>query len=448
MDTSAQPATEWTDALVMPARGEVAALSSDVEEANRRAADLICSGDPVLVDVRPAVEVIPGLDARTILTSGATLPWDAYTGGQRAAIIGGALFEGMARDEEDADALLEAGVIKVAGCQDFGCIGSLAGVTTASMPVLVVEDAATRNRAYCTLFEGSSPARLNYGVYNDEVRRTLQFLERVIGPVLGEAVRRAGGIRLSTIIRRALHMGDELHSRNTAGSLLFLREIVPQLTAMAADGRRGVDELVAYLTDGDYFFLRASMAAAKTTVDRILDLEHSTVVAAMTFSCQEFAIRVAGLGREWFRGPLPEMETGTLFAGHAADEIEFMGGESPITETAGLGAFAQAAAFPLQGYQGGTPERMIATNLEMYEITVGEHSDYRIPYLHYRGVPVGIDVRRVVSTRITPAMDIGIAGRGGGQIGAGCFRAPIQCFEAALAAFHDRHSPVGTTSTR
>jgi hypothetical protein len=151
---------------------------------------------------------------------------------------------------------------------------------------------------------------------------------------------------------------------------------------------------------------------------------------------------VAGLGLEWFRGPLPRLETGSLFAGHTTDEIEFMGGESPITEVSGLGAFVQAAAFPLQTYQGGSPERMIATNLEMYEIALAEHPDYRIPYFSYRGAPVGIDIRRVVKTGITPAMDIGIAGRGGGQIGAGCFRAPLECFESALAAFENRAQPV------
>jgi hypothetical protein len=81
---------------------------------------------------------------------------------------------------------------------------------------------------------------------------------------------------------------------------------------------------------------------------------------------------------------------------------------------------------------------MIATNLDMYAITLAEHPEYRIPYLRYRGVPVAIDIRRVVETGITPAMDIGIAGRGGGQIGAGCFRAPLACFESALTAFEER----------
>jgi hypothetical protein len=432
-----------------PAAGAAAGATlaaASIDEANRAAAEIVCGAQPVLVDIRPAREVVPGLEDGTILTSGAPLPWDEYTGGQRTAVIGGALFEGLASSEEEADARLRSGEIRVAGCHDFGCIGSLAGVTTPSMPVLVVEEAGRGTRGFCTLFEGKSPARLNYGVYNDEVRNTLLYLERVVAPLLGDAVRRAGGIPLRPIIRRALHMGDELHSRNTAGSLLFSRELFPHLVALAREGRDEVDEVIEYMSSGDYFFLRLSMAAAKATMDGIAGTPGSTLVTAMALSCKEFAIRVAGLGDEWFRGPLPRMEGGSLFPGFTEDDIQFMGGESPITESAGLGGFAQAAAFPLQAYQGGTAERMVELNLEMYGITVAEHPEFKIPYLGYRGVPVGIDIRRVAETGVTPVMDIGIAGRGGGQIGAGAFRAPIECFTAALSAFERHHHEDATAA--
>ena len=116
-----------------------------------------------------------------------------------------------------------------------------------------------------------------------------------------------------------------------------------------------------------------------------------------------------------------------------------MGGESPIVETIGLGGFAQAAAFPLQRYQGGSAQVMVERNLELYEITVGENSHYHIPYLDYRGSPTGIDVFKVLDTGVLPAMDIGIAGRDGGQIGAGVVRAPAECFECAAEAWRARY---------
>ena len=407
--------------------------------ANARAVERMCAAEPMLVDVRPAGEVVPGMTRETILTSGAPLPWGAYTGGQRRAILGGALFEGLARDAGDAEAAIGAGRIGVRPCHDHGCVGSVAGIYTASMPVFVVEDRAGATRGFCNLFEGPAPARLNYGVWNDEVRRSLLGIQEVIGPLLGEAVRARGGVPLRPIMRRALHMGDELHSRNTAATLLFTRELFPVLLDLDDARPKDVRQLLDYLAASDYFFLRLSMAASKVAADAAHRIDRASVVTAMTFSCREFAIRVSGLGEAWYRAPLPRVSA-KLFAGFTERDVELMGGESVINETVGLGGFAQAAAFGLQDYQGGSAEEMIAMNRAMYAITVAEHPEFKIPYLGFRGTPVGIDIHKVVATGITPAMDVGVPGRQGGQIGAGILRAPLACFEDAMAAYAERYA--------
>jgi hypothetical protein len=404
------------------------------QRANREAFTRLCQAEPVLEDIRPAIEALPGMTRETILTSGPRLDWGEYTGGQRAAIIGGALFEGLARDREEAEAKLASGAIAVAGCHDLGAVGSLAGIYTASMPVFVVRNARFGNTGYCNFYEGTNPRRLNYGVYDEGVRERLRYVGEVVAPVLGEAVRRAGDIPLKPIMQRALHMGDELHSRNTAASLLFTRELLPHLVDLAERRRGEVKKAVAALTEDHYFFLRLSMAAAKATADAAHGVERSSLVTAMAFSCKEFAIRVSGLGETWFRGPHPTVQA-KLFDGHGEDEISWMGGESIIAETIGLGGFAQAAAFALQAYQGGSPAAMVERNLELYKITFGENSDYRIPFLAYRGTPTGIDIFKVLETGIAPVMDIGIAGRDGGQIGAGIVRAALGCFERAAEAY-------------
>jgi hypothetical protein len=409
------------------------------ERANAEALERLWAAEPVLVDVQPAGEVVPGMTPETVLTSGAPLAWDDYFGGQRSGIIGGALYEGLAADAEEAEAKIRGGEIRLATCHEHGCVGSLAGIYTASMPVFVVENRAGGNRAFCNLFEGPSPARLNYGVYNETVRESLRFIGDVVGPLLGEAVRAADGIELRPIVRRALHMGDELHSRNTAATLLFTRDLFPALLDLAGARPDEVRRTLEYLGSSDYFFLRLSMASAKVTADAAHGVEGSSLVSAMTFSCRDFAVRVSGLGDTWFTAPLEPVEA-KLFDGFTEEDIEFMGGESVINETVGLGGFAQAAAFPLQAYQGGSAERMVAANLEMYGITLGEHPEFKIPYLGFRGVPTGIDIHRVVETGIRPAMNIGVAGRGGGQIGAGVLRAPLACFEAAVAAYRRRYS--------
>jgi hypothetical protein len=407
-------------------------------EANQLAFERLTKSDPVLVDVRPAGEFLTGFTRDIILTSGPPTAWAEYSGGQRDAIIGGALFEGLAKDRDEAIARLDTGEIKVGACHDFGCVGSLAGIYTASMPVFVVENRAFGNVACCNIYEGSNPRRLNYGVYDDGVRDRLLLIQNEIVPVIAEALHQGPGIPLKPIIKRALGMGDELHSRNTAAALLFLRELVPGFLALAVSGSDRIARAVQAMVDDQYFFLRLSMAAAKATADAARDIEGSSVVTAMAFNCRGFAIRVSGLGDTWFKGPHATVEA-KLFEGHSEDEITWMGGESIIAETIGLGGFAQASAPALQAYQGGSYETMIARNKELYAITVGENTDYLVPALGFRGTPTGIDIFKVVESKVLPVLDVGIAGKGGGQIGAGVVRPPIQCFEQAVEAYRQRY---------
>ncbi|OBF19778.1 DUF1116 domain-containing protein [Mycobacterium sp. ACS4331] len=410
---------------------------TSVEAANAAAFARLNEADPWVVDVAPARDVLPGYRDNLVLTSGAPMPWSEYTGGQREALIGGALFEGLAQTREEAIEGFDSGRIEVGACHDYSAVGSLAGIYTASMPVFVVENRAHGNRGFCNFYEGKEPRRLNYGCYDDGVRDRLLHVNNVLAPVVGEAIRRRGGIALKSLIARALRMGDEVHSRNAAASILFNREIMPSILDMVEDKVPGVRETILHLAENDYFFLRLSMAAAKASADAMV-VPGSTLVSAMAFSCRGFAIKLAGLGDTWFEGP-PPIHQGKLFAGHTEDEITWMGGESPITETIGLGGFAQACALSLQEYQGGSPEVMIERNREMYDITHGENSTYRIPLFEFRGTPTGIDARKVLESGVLPVMDVGLAGRDGGQIGAGVIRAPRECFADAMAEHQRRY---------
>ncbi|ULN45302.1 DUF1116 domain-containing protein [Mycolicibacterium goodii] len=410
---------------------DLAATRIDIEAANAEAFARLDAADPWVIDVRPAREVLPGYRDNLVLTSGAPMPWPAYTGGQREALIGGALFEGLAQTREQAITGFDEGTIEVGACHDHGAVGSLAGIYTASMPVFVVENRTHGNLGFCNFYEGKEPRRLNYGCYDAGVHQRLEHVNTVLAPVVGEAIRRQGGIALKPLIARALRMGDEVHSRNAAASILFNREILPAILDMVADGVPGVRQTMLHLAENDYFFLRLSMAAAKACADAMA-VPGSTLVSAMAFSCRGFAIKLAGLGEQWFQGP-PPIHQGKLFAGHTDDEITWMGGESPITETIGLGGFAQACALSLQEYQGGSPDIMIERNRQMYTITHGENSTYRIPLFAFRGTPTGIDARKVLTTNTLPVMDVGLAGRDGGQIGAGIIQAPRECFTNAMA---------------
>lgn len=399
------------------------------DAANMEAFRRMTSVEPTLIDILPAKDVVPGMDVRRVLTSGPALAWADYDGGQRAGIVGGVLYEGWAKTEDEAIALLDRGEVAVGACQDHSCVGSLAGIYTPTMPVFVVEDPASGRRAFCNMYEGKSRKRLNYGIYDEVVQTQLKLVENVLAPTIAKAVRDMGGVPLKPIMVRALNMGDELHSRNTAASLLFARELFPAFLKLYDRLAKDIDKTIELLTEDNYFFLRLSMAASKVAADAAHGVPQSSVVTAMAFSCKEFGIRVSGL-EGWIRGPHAAIEA-KLFEGHEASEITWMGGESPITETVGLGGFAQAGAPTLQAYQGGSYGAMMERNESLYRITVGENPDFKIAAFAYRGTPTGIDVFKVLEQGVLPVMDIGIAGKGGGQIGAGIVSAPVECFREA-----------------
>ncbi|MFA7439154.1 DUF1116 domain-containing protein [Castellaniella sp.] len=411
-------------------------ISEVRDTANQKTLDVFNSGEPVLVAIGPAADIVPGYTKNLILTSGPAMAWADYEGGQRNAILGAIKYEGLAGNDQDAEKMIQSGEIRVEPCSKYGCVGSLAGVYSASMAVFAVKNAAYGNTAYCNFYEGKNPKRLNYGVYDETVKENLDYLNSVIAPVIDACIRQSEGIPLLGIMRRALHMGDELHSRNTAASLLFSQQLFQALIDLPGVPKEDIRDTVRLITEDNYFFLRLSMAAAKAIADAAHGIPGSSVVTAMAFNCKRFGIRVSGLGDGWFEGALPTVQA-KLFDGHDESEIAWMGGESIIAETVGLGGFAQAAAFPLQMYQGGDPMKMIERNQDLYAITVGENKNFRIPVLSYRGTPTGIDVLKVVETGILPVMDIGIAGRDGGQIGAGIVTAHIECFEKAAEALRN-----------
>ena len=407
--------------------------------ANAEALSRLTGAEPVLVDVAPAGDVVPGMTPGTILTSGPPLEWSEYTGGQRRAVLYAAIYEGLAADLADAESALAAGRIRVRSTQQHSCVGSVAGIYTASMPVLVVRDEHSGTAAFCNLYEGESRHRLNYGSYNEEVISGLRWLQSTLAPVLAGALRRGGPIPLKPLMARALRLGDELHSRNTAATLLLTRELTPAFLDLAEDGSSAaVREVLRFLARNDYTFLRFGMAAAKATADAAHGIPYSSVLTGMALNSREFGVRVSGLGDEWYRGEHPRLE-GRFFDGFTAADAEWIGGESCVTETIGLGGFAQVCAPTLQAYQGGTVAAMRANNEAMYAITVGEHPDFLLPPLDFRGSPVGIDVFAVLATGVTPVIDGGLAGKDGGQIGAGVLRPDLDCFRGAANAYVRRY---------
>jgi hypothetical protein len=406
-----------------------------VDAANQQALRRVLDAHQFLVDVRPAGEVIPGMTPDMVLHAGPPIQWQQLSDPVRAAAIGALIHEGLAPDEESGEQLAARGDIRFEPCHHHQAVGPMAGMTTWSMPVLVVENRASGNRAFCNLNEGLGRV-LRYGGLGTDVLERLDWMRRVLGPVMGEALRRIdGGIDLRALIAQALHMGDECHNRNRAASALLIKGLAPRIAELqsidAAERRR----VLEFAAGNEHFFLNVGMAACKAAMDAAHGVPSSTLVTTMARNGTEFGIRVSGLGDRWFTGP-SQVPRGLYFAGQSADDASPDMGDSAITETSGIGGFAMAAAPAIVQFVGGQPADAIAHSQRMYEITVGESDAYTLPILNFRGTPTGIDVRLVVQTGILPQINTGIASRraGVGQIGAGLVNPPRECFTSAISA--------------
>lgn len=413
-------------------------MAGDIDSANATAVECMTEARPVLTGLGKALELIPGMHENLLLHAGPPIAWEQASGPLRGALIGALIFEGRAGGVEAAERLIVNGEVQLAPCHHHSAVGPMAGVISPSMAVYAVENTTRGNRAYSNLNEGYGKV-LRYGAYSEEVQARLRWMHDVMAPVLGAAIEACSGVDVRALLAEALHMGDEGHNRNKAGSVLFTRQLAPHI-ARAAPDPATAGAIIEALGDNALSVLNPVMAACKAMADAAHGVEKSTIVTTMARNGTEFGIRVSGLGGRWFTAPCPQ-PVGLYFPGFSAEDGNPDIGDSTITETAGLGAFAMAAAPAIVTFVSGTPQDALNATMEMYEITAAEHGAFTIPQLDFRGTPVGIDLRAVVETGITPRVNTGIAHReaGVGQIGAGLVRPPLELFTEALVAFADNY---------
>jgi hypothetical protein len=409
-------------------------LKSRVEAANTAALTRLVSADPALVDVGPAGEVVEGLEGRMILHAGPPVPWDGMCGAMRGSVIGLVLWEGWASTPEEAERLLADGKIRLEPNHHHHGVGPMAGTTSPSMPVWVVENRTSGNRAYCRLAESFQ----QFGQFDTEALGGLTRWRDVWAPSVRAGLRKRGPVPLKSIIARALQMGDELHNRPNAASSLFAN-VMGQAMVDADVPKPALLQTMGYLSGNEFLFLGISMAAAKSAAEPLEGMEGSTLVTAMARNGVEFGIRVSGMPGQWFVAPAPPVD-GLLLPGFKAEDAGLDMGDSAITETVGWGGFVLGGAPGILALTGGTPEQALRISRDMREITAGLSPDYRMPALGFAGTAVGIDIRKVVATGIEPVIDTAIAHREPGhpKIGGGLVRAPMDCFRKALAGFAHR----------
>jgi succinyl-CoA synthetase alpha subunit len=352
---------------------------------NQEVTDKIKNAQPFLVDVVPAKTVIPELNEsqKTLLHAGPPITWSEMTGPMQGSCIGAVLFERWATNEEDARRLLESGEIRFMPCHHVQAVGPMGGITSANMPVFVVENRLAGNRAYCILNEGIGKV-LRFGAYSQEVIDRLDWIKDVLGPTIAKALKLTEGINLNVLIARSITMGDEFHQRNIAASLNFLKEIAPLIIQTDISEEQKY-EVIKFLADTDQFFLNIMMATGKAIVDGARSETKGTVVTTMTRNGVDFGIRIAETGDQWHTAPV-NTPKGLYFTGFTEADGNPDIGDSAITETVGVGGMAMVAAPGVTRFVGaGGFEDALETSNEMAKICLGHNSTFSIPTWDFQG---------------------------------------------------------------
>jgi len=410
-------------------------IKKKIDEANSEAIKRMEAVQPVLVDIElNAINVIPGMDEKTILHAGPPIDWERMCGPMKGSIAGILVYEGLANDLEEGYELAASGEIKFDCNHDHDTVGPMTGITAPHQPVFVLEDPTTKKKAYCTINEGRGKV-LRFGGWGEDVLKRLIWMKETLAPTLKKAINHSKGIDIKAIISESLHMGDEAHNRNRSGTYLFMSEITPHL--LDTSDTDITKEVFLFLKENaDIFHLNLSMPHSKLIADAARDIDYCTLVVAMARNGTDIGIQVSGLGRQWLTSPAT-MVDGLYFPGYSEKDACPDLGDSTISEVIGIGGFSMAASPAIVSFVGGTADDAVTRTKRMYEITAGTSGTFTIPFLNFKGSPVGIDIRKVVELNETPLINTGIAHKeaGIGQIGAGLTAAPMGMFQEALRIF-------------
>ncbi len=409
-------------------------LKQRIEEANEKVLKILQEAELIWVGDKKAIDVVPNLKSNIIMHAGPPIEYERMAGAMKKAVLGAVVFEGFTDDLAEAEELVKNGTIILKPCHDFYTVGGMTGVTSPSMYVHVVRNERFGNEAYCMPHEGGSFKGLGWGTNDEETINKVRWMQEELSPVLDEAVKKTGGLNVKQIVAQAMQMGDECHSRCTAGTQIMTKMLAPYMTELDYD-KAVIKRVFEFLDANNIFFLHVIMAAARAMIDPAKNIPYSTVVTTFARNGVEFGIKVSALGDKWFTAPSPKIKT-VFFSPKWNDDVATPDmGDSAITETVGLGGQITVCSPAQEYFLGGNYESALRNTLETYEISVGENSAWAIPNLDFRGGPAGVDIRKVVQKGIRPTIHTATAHVEGGFIGGGEAKVPMKCFEDAMMEF-------------
>ena len=423
------PAGGDTEAVAALAR-LMGPASDRIDTANAEVVRRLDTGVPMLLGVEPAGAVISGLDDQTILHCGPSIGWADMCDPLRRSVRAAVMAEGWAPSRSGADRLLAAGEIRLESANEHRTVVPMATAIGPTAPVYVVGVEQGGVTAYSSLNQGSGAVAW-FGVDSEAAIERLRFLRDALAPALAQALDRAGPVDVFSLAAQGVAMGDDVHMRVQATTNLLLRDLLPHLVRSEISR---IGEVADFLSTNHLMFLNVAMAGARALAEWAGRVPGSSIVTSMARNGTTYGIRLAGCAEQWHIAPSPPVQDALYYPGQGPDTSAADIGDSAVLELVGLGGAAAANSPAVASFLGGKMADAMAVTAAMGRICAGASTRLRLPVLDNAGTPLGVDVRRVVETTITPAVNTGIVhvSDGSGQVGAGVAHAPLECFVQAL----------------
>ncbi len=410
-----------------------------IDEANQKACDYIINSEPYWIGVSTAGEIIEGMEDKMITHSGPPIAYENMVELHRKGMRHACMIEGWAKTEEEADAMLISGEVKVVSALDYNTVGAGTGMISKSTPVFVVQDRASGKITGTFPAEGDFQGGFyGWGNYSEEIIENIKYLRNEVFPHMDAMLKKRGGVALKPILAQGMQMGDENHTRQDAADMLILKQCAMDFINMdyPADVLKNV---MHYFSETPRMFHCLGQGAARGAMLNNVGMEKSTIVTAVCGNGVEFGIKVAALGDEWFTAPSPYLEGRYTSSKYTiADALPWCG-DSCVVECAGMGGMAAAASPIVSLMRGQKMKESIAQTREMEKICFTHNRNFPIPNMDFEFLPLGIDIRLVLKTGILPILHGGNFNKEGGLIGAGTARIPMECFEKAMRAYEAKY---------
>lgn len=332
-----------------------------------------------------------------------------------------AVWQGLARDFDQAEAMIGAGEIVLKPAQDHDVVTPLAAVVSADMPLHTIYDAwRGQQRVFAPINAGSRPA-MRLGLRSEAVLEHIRWLNTRFLDVLEKGL--AEGIALVPLAVIGLMGGDDCHGRTPVAASALIAELKDRTPGGITD-----QDALEFMDCSPSLFLNLWMAATKCMMKLAEGIDGSSFVTAAGGNGHDVGVQVSGLPGRWFTIPA-DPPKGAFDVDLPQDRALGAIGDSAVVEAFGLGAMAiELSPEQKRGLGAYLPDNAQA---RMSGLSVGTH-----PYFRTLDVRLGSTARGAVAQGSGPVIGLGILDRLGlaGRLGGGIYDMPVTPFAKALKA--------------